>query len=246
MLTVISPPAIIAPPTVSHHTGAFWFLFTLFGYISSFLWSPTPEPLAILSEPSTVTSDHTTSLARSIASEPDPLVLPSISLVLEQLAPASGVVRRTVQELCQLVKASPEYSARTIDTLYRRENPTGVQHEFIVVRCAATDGEPPLWLRIDRAAKRTGQSSLMTDLPPDDSVCSIVDLEPMIYILSISTKIKLNIPIHAGWCYARRGPRVSGWKQSCTGSGPIQHGGRTNALSAGKPSGDSSKREQEV
>lgn len=66
--------------------------------------------------------------------------------------PARGITQYTLEELCEEIRSSPDLATHPVDDLYRREIPTGVQHEFIIVRSAPRSGRPATWIRIDRAA----------------------------------------------------------------------------------------------
>lgn len=65
---------------------------------------------------------------------------------------ARGITQYTLEELCEEIRSSPELATYPVDDLYRREIPTGVQHEFIIIRSAPRHGRPATWIRIDRAA----------------------------------------------------------------------------------------------
>ena len=81
-----------------------------------------------------------------------------------------GVTQFTIEELCEEIRSTPELSNAPIGDLYRREIPTGVQHEFILVR-SVPQGRPSVWIRIDRAAKGYRERLRITSrYPADDTV----------------------------------------------------------------------------
>ena len=83
-----------------------------------------------------------------------------------------GVTHFTIEELCEEIRSTPELSNAPIGDLYRREIPSGVQHEFILVR-SVVQGRPSTWIRIDRAAKGYRERWRITSrYPADDTVCN--------------------------------------------------------------------------
>jgi len=82
-----------------------------------------------------------------------------------------GVTQFTIEELCEEIRSTPELSNAPIGDLYRREIPSGVQHEFILVRSVPQD-RPSVWIRIDRAAKRE-RWQITSRYPADDTVCGV-------------------------------------------------------------------------
>ena len=83
-----------------------------------------------------------------------------------------GVTQLTIEELCEEIRSTPELSNAPIGDLYRREIPSGVQHEFILVR-SVPQGRPSTWIRIDRAAKGYRERWRITSrYPADDTVRS--------------------------------------------------------------------------
>ena len=81
----------------------------------------------------------------------------------------TGVTHLTVDELCDKIRATAALSNIPIGDLFRREMPTGFQHEFILIRSAPVVG-PSIWIRIDRAAKGYQRGQLRTKYPADDTV----------------------------------------------------------------------------
>jgi len=85
-----------------------------------------------------------------------------------------GVTQFTIEELCEEIRSTPELSNAPIGDLYRREIPSGVQHEFILVR-SVPQGCPSIWIRIDRAAKGYRERWRITSrYPADDTVCCVL------------------------------------------------------------------------
>ncbi|KAF8308021.1 hypothetical protein DL93DRAFT_2087418, partial [Clavulina sp. PMI_390] len=80
---------------------------------------------------------------------------------------AKGVIQYTIQELCEEIKGAPDLASTPIADLYRREIPSGVLHEFIMLRSVELPGRPSVWLRIDRTAR--GYPSLSTRTLADDT-----------------------------------------------------------------------------
>ena len=84
-----------------------------------------------------------------------------------------GVTLYTLDELCTEIRATPKLAGMPISNLYRREIPSGVQHEFIMVRSVELPESPSVWIRIDRAAKGYREKlRLTTRYPADDTVSS--------------------------------------------------------------------------
>lgn len=80
----------------------------------------------------------------------------------------------TVEELCEEIHARPDLASLPIGDLYRREIPTGVQHEFILVKSIEASGGPSTWIRIDRAAKGYHERFRLTSqYPADDTVSTL-------------------------------------------------------------------------
>lgn len=88
--------------------------------------------------------------------------------------PSRGVTHYTIEELCDEIRSSPMLAELSIGDLYRREIPTGVQHEFIIVRSVPYGGNPATWIRIDRAAKGYRERFKLTSRYPADDTVSCV------------------------------------------------------------------------
>jgi hypothetical protein len=83
-----------------------------------------------------------------------------------------NLTRFTVDELCDKIRSTPELSSMPIGDLFRREMPTGFQHEFILIKSAAVAG-PSVWIRIDRAAKGYHSGRPRTRYPANDTVSTL-------------------------------------------------------------------------
>jgi len=74
----------------------------------------------------------------------------------------------TVDDLCDKIRSTPELHSVPIGDLFRREMPTGFQHEFILIKSTPTVG-PSIWIRIDRAAKGYERGQVRTRYPANDT-----------------------------------------------------------------------------
>lgn len=82
-----------------------------------------------------------------------------------------GVTHYTIEELCEEIRVVPDPGNIPIGDLYRREIPSGVQHEFILIKSIEQQGRPSTWIRIDRAAKGYRDRFRLTSrYPADDTV----------------------------------------------------------------------------
>ena len=81
----------------------------------------------------------------------------------------SGATLFTVEELCDKIRSAPELSSILIGDLFRREIPTGFQHEFIVIKSVPISGHS-VWIRVDRAAKGYGIRNIKAKYPANDTV----------------------------------------------------------------------------
>lgn len=134
-----------------------------------------PEPQAAIAEDteSAIPSTSDTQLVK-----PEPLSLGSHPVLAFhcQTGPSlpRGVTQYSLDELCDEMQAFPAIAQLPIADLYRREIPTGVQHEFIMIRSAPCDAHPAAWIRIDRMAERSRRSAmLISRYPAADTVCRV-------------------------------------------------------------------------
>lgn len=107
--------------------------------------------------------------------------------------PSRGITQLTLKELCDEIRTSPNLATYPVDDLYRREIPTGVQHEFIIVRSAPRDGRPAIWIRIDRAAMGYRERfNFNSRYEADDTVSLFIIFEKINLILIILSGSNLD------------------------------------------------------
>ena len=86
-----------------------------------------------------------------------------------------GVTYFTIKELCNKIRSNPELSNIPIGELYRREMPTGFQHQFIIIKSVPIAGMS-VWIRVDRAAKGYRNWQLASTYPANDTVSILLAL----------------------------------------------------------------------
>ena len=103
---------------------------------------------------------------------------PTESLVPSLIVPQGalrGVTYFTIEELCNKIRSNPEPSNIPIGELYRREMPTGFQHQFIIIKSVPVAGLS-VWIRVDRAAKGYRNWQLASTYPANDTVSILLHL----------------------------------------------------------------------
>jgi hypothetical protein len=97
---------------------------------------------------------------------PSPIVLQGV---------LRGVTFFTIEELCNKIRSNPGLSNIPIGELYRREIPTGFQHQFIIIKSVPVAGLG-FWIRVDRAAKGYRNWQLASTYPANDTVSILLVL----------------------------------------------------------------------
>jgi hypothetical protein len=103
---------------------------------------------------------------------------PTEYLVTSSIVPQGalrGVTYFTIEELCDKIRSNPELSNIPIGELYRREMPTGFQHQFIMIKSMPIAGLS-VWIRVDRAAKGYRNWQLTSTYPANDTVSILLAL----------------------------------------------------------------------
>lgn len=89
--------------------------------------------------------------------------------------PKLSVDQFIIEDLCREIRGKPELGSLPIDDMYRCKMPTGLRHEFILIRTTKREGRHRTWIRIDRAAKG-GWKRFTFAKPVDDTVSHDINI----------------------------------------------------------------------